>query len=823
MNHAVRSLLKTPGFALVAILTIATGIGANTALFSVFDRLVLNPVSLPSPSSLVAIWAVNNAVNFVAPAVSWPRFEEIRRHATSFSSIADTAFDNFTITGHGDPAQLSGLRVTPSFFPTLGVAPLLGRNFLPEEDAPNGPAVVILSHEFWQTRFGGRAGIVGENISLNGQPWQVVGIMPPRLGNPFSQTQVFAPRVFEIGGLTPVQVQIGAGYSQPIARLKPGVTLAQAQAELATLGKSYAEQFSTRLDAATTAEPRLYTETLVGNLRPTFYTLLGAVGFVLLIACANVASLFLGRLSARHKEIAVRQSLGASRGQIVRQFLRESLLFSAVAGALGVALAWWSLLAIQSNFAPQLPPNTTLALDWRALAFTAGVTLVSALLVGLAPAWQASKADLVETLKDASRGSSGGARSANFRATLIVAEVALSVVLLVGSSLLLLSFLKLQRTPPGFNPQGVATAFVGVPLTRYQTNPEQAQFFNAVIERLQAVPQVKSAAAVIGLPLGGFNPRAPYSVAGRPVLPLPQRPLAGFSVVSDDYFTLMEIPLREGRAFNAQDRDGAPGACIVNESLAKRLFPGESALGKVLMRGKDGDIRHEIVGVIADVKTNGLNAPVPDEVYYPMRQLGRPGMAIVAKLAAPTRLAEASGEGRKPGEGGTDGDAAALQAIIKTAVTGVDKDQPISFFATMESNVAQSLGTQRIVASLTTIFAGIALVLAAVGLYSVLAYAVAQRTAEIGIRMALGAQRGQVVTLIMRSGLKLVALGLIVGLAASAGASRLIQTLLFSVQPLDPRVYAGGAVLFTGVATLACLVPSWRASRIDPIIALRAD
>ncbi len=799
---ALRSLLKSPGFTLVAILTIATGIGANTALFSIYDRLVMNPTSLPQPSSLVAIWAVNNAVNFVGPALSWPRFEEIRRHAKSFSSVANSAFDNFTITGNGDPAQLNGLRVTPSFFPTLGVAPLHGRNFLPEEDAPNGPAVVILSHEFWQTRFGGRLTILGENIQLNGQSWQVVGILPPRLSNPFSQTQVFAPRVFEVAGLTPVQVQNGAGYSQPIARLKPGVTLAQAQSELAALGRSYGEQFASRLDANNLAEPRLYTETLVGTLRPTFYTLIGAVAFVLLIACANVASLFLGRLAARHKEIAVRQSLGATRGAVVRQFLGESLLFTAAAGALGVVFSMWALSAAQAVFASQLPANTTLTVDWRALVFTAGVTLISALLVGLAPAWQASKSNLVETLKDASRGSSGGVRGARFRGGLIVAEVALSVVLLVGSSLLLLSFLKLQRTPPGFNPKGVAAAFVGVPLTRYKTSPEQAQFFDAVVERLKSVPQVKGAAAVIGLPLSGFNPRSPYSVVGRPILPLPQRPLAGLGVVSDDYFKLMEIPLRKGRPFNAQDRDGSPGVCIINESFAQRLFPGESPLGHVLLRGKDADIRLEIVGVIADVKTNGLNAPAPDEIYYPMRQLGRPGMAIIAKI---------------------DGDAAALQAIIKTAVAGVDRDQPISFFATMESTVATSLGSQRIVASLTAIFAGVALVLAAVGLYSVLAYAVAQRTGEIGIRMALGAQRRQVIALIMRSGLKLVAFGLAAGLAIAAGVARAIQSLLFEVTPLDPLVYGGVTVVFAVIAALACLLPSLRASRIDPLVALRTE
>ena len=485
---------------------------------------------------------------------------------------------------------------------------------------------------------------------------------------------------------------------------------------------------------------------------------------------------------------------------VVRQFLIESLAFSTVAGALGVLVGLWSLSAIQSTIASQLPPNTTLTLDWRALVFTGGVTLISALLIGLVPAVQASKARLVDVLKDGARGSSGE-RGGRLRATLIVAEVALSVVLLVGSSLLHLSFLKPQRTPPGYEPERAAAAFVGVPLTRYKTNAEQAEFFNQVIERLRANPGVTDAAAAIGLPLTG-NARAPYSVGGRPILPLPQRPLAGFEIVSDDYFRLMNIAFAAGRPFRADDREGAANVCIVNESFARHVFPGESALGKTLMRGRDADVKNEIVGVIRDVKTNGLNAPVPDEIYYAMRQLGRPGMNIVAR---------------------TGGDPAALQPVIRGAVAGVDKDQPISFFATLEANLATSLGTQRIVAALTSIFAGLAFVMSVVDLYSVLAYAVSQRTAEIGIRMALGAQSAQVVRLIMRSGLVLVAIGLVLGLAAAAGAARVIQTLLFDVRPLEPLVYAAVAVTFALVATLACLLPSLRASRINPIIALRAD
>ncbi|MFI5177130.1 MAG: ABC transporter permease [Vicinamibacterales bacterium] len=795
----MRALANTPGFSSVAVLTLAVGIAANAALFSVYDRLVLNPVTVPDPSTLVALWSRNPQVNFNAPALSWPRFAEIERTARSFSSLAISAFDNFTLTGDADhPAQLNGLRVSSAFFRTLGTLPARGRDFAAADDVPNGPLVCIISHELWTTRFGARESIVGDVIRLNGQSWQVVGVLPPQLTQPFQQVQVFAPRVFEVSYLLPPQIDAGAGYAQPIARLAPGVSLTQAAAELEALGRGYQQRFPAKLDANNTAVPRDFVDSIVSNLKPTFYTLLGAVGFVLLIACANVASLFVGRLAGRQKEIAVRQSLGATRGAIVRQFLTESLVFSAAAGAIGAALARWGLKGIEAAVAQQLPPNTILSLNWRAWAVVAGAAVVSGVLVGLIPALHASKTQLVDTLKDAMRGSSG-ARGGRLRASLIVGEVALSVVLLVGSSLLLVSFISLQRTPPGFDPAGVATAFVGVPIGRYVKPVEQADFFTRVIDELRMNPRVTHAGASIALPVNGFGARSPYSVGGRRILPLPERPLAALNIVSEDYFATLGIPVVTGRGFTPQDRDGAPLVCLVNQSLAGHVFPGESALGHTLMRGRDAEIVHEIVGVVADVKSNGLNAPAPDEIYYPMRQLGKPAMNVTAR---------------------TTGDPAALQNIIAAAVAQVDPDQPISFFQSLDALVAQSLGVQRIVAALTAVFAGIALVLAAIGLYSVVAYAAAQRTGEIGIRMALGARPGQVLALVMGGGLKLVVLGVVLGLAGAAGAGRLIQTLLANVRPLDPLVYGSVALFFGLGAAAACFVPSLRASRIDPIAAL---
>jgi predicted permease len=800
ISGAFRALRAQPRFTAVAVLTLAAGIGACAALFSVYDQLVLRPLTVPAPSTLVAILNNNPQLPVPVASVSWPRYEQIRDHATSFASVGISAFDSFTITGDGDPLQLTGLRASASFLPTLGVALARGRNFTVEEDQPNGPAVCLISYEFWQSRFAGRESIVGATIRLNEQPWQVVGVTPPRLTPPFRQVQIFAPRVFEVAGLTAAQVQGGAGYAQPLARLKPGVTLEAAARELEAISLAYREQFAARLDARNTSVPQPYVTFLTGGLNPTFRTLLSAVGFVLLIACANVAALFLGRLTSRQKEIAVRQSLGASRARVVRQFLVESLVFSSAGGLLGLVAGQGMLRAIQQLASAQLPPNTTFAYTGLAVVLATGVTLLCALVVGLAPAWQASKAGLAGALNDKVRGSTG--RGGRLRGGLIVAEVALSVVLLVGSGMLLLSFVRLQQTPPGFDPAGVASAFISLPATRYATSAQQAEFYAQVVERLRVHPQVTAAAAGIGLPLSGFNPRSPYGVAGRPIPPLSQRPLAQLAIVSEDYFGAIGIRITEGRAFTAGDRQGAPGVCIINESLARRLFPGESPLGKVLLRGPNADIASEVVGVIADVKTLGLNVPAPDEIYYPMRQLGRPAMAILARTA---------------------GDPSTLQAVIRAAVTDLDPGRAISFFSTMETNVAQSMGVQRLVASITAAFAGVALLLSAIGLYSVLAYVVSQRTAEIGVRMALGARAGQVIGMIMQGGMRLVALGLVLGLASAAGAAQLIRSLLYQVEPLDPRIYAGVAALYVVVAVLACLIPSLRASRVDPLVALRLE
>jgi predicted permease len=819
MKIALRSLLKTPGFTAVAVLTLALGIGANTALFTTFKTFVLHPLSLPQSDRLVRLWVRNPALNSNTPYFSLPRYEFIRDHQKSFSSIAAEGFASYALARNGAvPEQIKALQITTSFFTTLGVSPLKGRNFTKEEDSPGGADVAILTYECWQRFFGGRDSIVGEIINLSGTPYAVVGILPPALSNPYNTVMIFVPRVFEPQDITPDVVQNGGGFLNVTARIKDGATFEQAAAEMRTLSESYNKAFPTHVDGARECVTKTFTEELVGDFRPTFRLLLAAVGLVLLIACVNIASLFLGRLSARRKEIAVRLSLGATRGQLVRQFVAESVVFTAAAAVLGVVFGWWALDLIQHAVAGAagksgvagmldtnpLPAGTPLSLDGATLAFSIGISALVALLVGCVPALEASRTAITEVLKDTARNAAGGVRGVRFRSALIVVEVALSVVLLVGSALLLVSLARLQRTRPGFEPRGVTTAYLSIASAgpRYASEAQQVNFFAQLIGRLEELPQVKSAAVGYDVPLTGYQATVAYAIAGRPLPPYAERPRALYDSVSEHYFATMGIPLREGRAFNERDNDKAPNVCIVNETLAKRLFPNESALGKMLLRGRDGEIKSEIVGVVGDVKSANLNSPAADVVYMSFRQFVQSTGTIVVRAA---------------------NDPAALQPAMRSTLASLDGTVALTFFTTMDEALSSSLVVPRVTAWLTAAFASVALLLSAVGLYSVLAYAVTQRTSEIGLRMALGAQREQVVRLILRSGLRLVGLGLVLGLGIAAGAARLIASLLYQVEPLNPLIYGSVAALLLVVAILACLLPSLRASRVDPIIALRAE
>lgn len=803
LRFALRSLLKSPGFTAVAVLTMAVGIGANTALFSVYQSVVRDPLEFPRSNELVRVWTNDPARNFSAPASSWPKYEMYRDEAQSFTGVAGSSFHNSTLTRNGEAEQLTGLQVSPNFLTVLGLNTALGRNFTAEENAIGGPPVVILDHQLWQKYLGGRPGAVGETVVINNVSHTIVGILPESLPFPFNQTQYLVPRAFEVPGLNPEQVRSGGAiYLQITARLKPGVSFEQADAEVRSLSQRYNTAHPAQMDANSGHELRRFSDELFGNLRPTFNLLLIACAFVLLIACANVAALFQARLSTRYKEISVRLSMGATRGHIIRQFLTESLVFTAFAGALGIVASLWGTAAVSQALSNQLPRAADIAFSLPALTFSILASGLAALLVGFVPAVQASRQHIAETLKDTARSSAGGNSGRHFRNTLIVVEVALSVTLLVGAGLLVLSLVNLQRSPAGFNSQGVAAAFVTLPQQRYDTREKQIQFVEQVSTQLRAQPGVARAGAVVGVPLSGFNSITPYQIEGQPIVPLPQRPLAGFRIADPDYFATIGITLREGRFFEPTDILGGQDVVIVNESFAKRLWPGQSAVGKVILRGVNADTRTLVVGVIADVKSQSLAAPAPDEIFFPMGQRGTNAVQLVAR---------------------TNGDPTSMQAAMRAAVAAVDGTIALSNFQTLDQIVAASLAVQRLLVWLLGAFAAVAFILAIVGLYSVLAYTVTQRTAEIGIRMALGAQRGQVVQLVMRQGLALVGLGLLAGLAVSAGATRLIVSQLYEVTPLNPVIYAGVCVAFAAVAALACLLPSLRAARVDPMIALRTE
>lgn len=802
VSYALRQLIKSPLLSTAAILSLALAMGANTALFSIFDQLILRPHAFKDPDALVRVWTNNPKIAFVGPFLSLMKYELIRDQQTVFARVAANTFASFSYSRVGaEPEQLTGQRVSEGFFPTLGVEPLRGRNFTREEDKPGAPPVAIISHEFWQTHLAGSEAALGSVIRLNGQDYTVIGILPPHLSNPFSNAQIFITQTWDPPGLLPAQVQAGATYIQITARLRPGVTLDEANREIAVLNGRYQTAFASRLDAQNPSDLRTLTEELAGNLRPTLNLLLGAVAAVLLIACANVSNLFLASLSARHKEVAVRLSMGAERRHLISQFLVESALFSLLATALGGLLGRLALDGITRAVVNQLPPNTVFSFSGRTFFFMAFVGGISALLVGLVPALRASRVGIADVLKDSARGAPGGARGTRFRSGLIVVQVAMSVVLLVGSALLLVSFYRLQSTPPGLTTEGVATAFVTAPVERYKTPAAQAEFYRQVIERLKSVPQVKGAAIAFGLPLNG-SPIAPYTVFGNEVRPLAERALANLHIVSGDFFDTLGIPLREGRFMDERDREGTPNVCLINESFARKIFPNGSAVGRILLRGRDAEVQVQVIGVVGDVKSNGLNAPAPDAIYYSFSQMGKPATNIVARI---------------------DGDPNALQPLMRTAVAEVDSNQPISFFQTMDAVLQQSVGFQKVLAGLVAIFASVALVLTAIGLYGVIAYSVTQRTSEIGIRMVMGARPRQIMSHVLSGGLRLVGLGLLIGLFAAAGSAHLMTSLLFSISPFNPALYAAVTALFAAIAALACLVPARRAAHIDPLLALRCD
>jgi predicted permease len=802
LTLAIRQLRKSPGFTALAVVALALGLGANTAIFSAIDTLFLRPLPFPESDRIVRVWGSFPDRGMEQTVLSFPRFESLRDNQQVFSEFAAETFTNFTLTGRGDPEQLQAQRVSRRFFPLLGVQPILGRGFLPEEDKPGGRMVVLLSHAFWQKRFGGNPDIVGQTLDLNGAAFTVIGVLPASLGFPFDQTQIWTTRVFDIEGLPADLVHRGTGFLQVLGRLRPGATLATADQAIRELSQRYGAANPDKVDAKSATSVVPLQGDLVRQQKPMFLALLGAVGLVLLIACSNVANLLLIRFTARRREVAVRVALGATRGRIIAQFVTESLLTTAVAGALGLVLAEWCVASLSRIGAAFIPRAGEISLDGTVFGFALALTLATGLLLGLFPAIQASSPDVNSALKESGRGTFGGRATSRFRGALFVGEVALSLVLLVMAGLLFSSFRRLQQVPLGFEADKVASLAITISPGQHPDLASQAQFYERLQNRLAGIPGVDRVAATDGLPVAGGFARSPYVLEGETVPVVNERPAALRSLTTPGFFATLGIPVLQGRDFTWRDRDNAPNVVIINQVMAHRLFPhGENPVGHRLITGIQS-IPREIVGVVGAIRSEGLALTPHEEMYYPMAQLGELFMNFVVLTQ------------RAP---------AGLAADVRTALRDVDASVPPPDVQAYSDLLRTSIADRQLMMGLIGTFAALSLFLAGLGIYSVIAYSVAQRTSEFGVRLALGAGPADILRLVLGEGFKLTALGLVLGLGAGLALARLLGTLLYEVSAADPLIFGSVAAFLAAVSLAACWLPARRATRVDPLVALRNE
>jgi len=799
IRYAVRRLMKSPGFTLVAVLGLGLGIGANVALFSVVNAIFLRPLPYHEPERLVRLASTDEAQNLRRVGFSYPRYLEVQQRQQVFSDLAFSAGNAFTWTGRGDPEQVIGLHATASLLPTLGLEPVLGRNFSASEDRPGGEQVALLSYSMWQDRFNRDPGILGQALTLDGAPYTIVGVLPEAASAfPLNQLQIWVTRPADVPYLVPVQLNGGGFFFQAIARVRPGVSLEQARDAMNVIAAGYRAAHPANADAPSTIELVPLLDDAVGEQRESYLMLFGAVGCVLLIACANIANLLLARFAARRKEIAARLALGASRAGVLRQLVTESMLIAVLGGVVGLLLAQWALGAVVALGADLIPRAVEIGLDPIALVFALMVTLATGLLIGLLPGLQAAKVNVNETLKEASRGSTGSGH--RLRASLLVAEVALSLVLLVAAGLLLASFARLQGVEPGFEPDGVFTAQVVVPGQRYDDQTLVA-FYEQLYQRLATLPGSSSAALTDRVPLTGAQAPAPVAVMGRSMRPMSERPNANRHLVSPKYFATLGIPIRAGRDFDERDSATVPHVVIINETFARQHFPGEDPIGRTLVTGM-AELPSRIVGVVADVRSTGLNTPPEADYFLPALQ--RP--EIFTNILVRTNIGPA-----------------AMAPAVREALRSVDPDLPLLQPQALSTRVAATMADRRLALVLLAGFAALALVIASLGVYSVMAHLVAFRTNEIGIRMALGASPRTVMRMILGQGRRLTLVGIVLGIAAAYLVSRLMQQALFEVSPTDPTIYLAVAATLLLVAEFAAWLPARRATRIDPVIALRSE
>jgi predicted permease len=798
LRYGVRTLLKNPGFTLIAVFTLALGVGANTAIFSVVNSVLLRPLPYPNAERLMTIWEVHRARN--GPEREWtspPGFEDWRDQAKSFDHVVALQYWQPTLTGQGEPELLTGAQVSHDTFAMLGVAPALGRSFRPEEDQPGGESVVIISHGLWRKRFGADTSLVGRKVSLNGESRVVIGVMPAGFKFPvIADADVWRP----IRPALNPACRRGCTAIRVMARLKPDATDAQARAELNAIAARIERQFpDTNAKVGATLVP--LQEFLVGPVKTQMLALLVAVAFVLLIACANVANLLLARSATREKEIAIRASLGAGQWRIARQLLSESLLLAAVGGTMGLLLAYW-MVDLLARFSPQGTPRLDeIGVDGRALGYSLAVTVLTGLLFGAAPVWRLFKADLNQSLRDSGKGLQGAQSGRRALGALVVVETALALVLLVGAGLLVKSFIRLQRVDPGFDPRNALTAVVTLPQALYPERNRVALFYNRLLERVRTLPGAQSAAVVSSLPLTGFDSDSDFVIEGRPAPQPDQRPVAWVSSVSPDYFRTMGMRLIMGREFTEGDDENSPKVVIISETTARRHFPNENPIGKRVGDGSPDGWR-EIVGVTADVKHFGLNQDASVSMFFPYRQQLSRRMFIVVRAAA---------------------DPSSLSPALRGVVAEMDKSLAVSNIIPMEEISTRSIGQERFTLLLLGLFSALALLLAVAGIYGVMSYAVAQRTHEIGVRVAMEAQTGAILKLVVGHGMKLVAGGIALGLASSFALTRLMAKMLFGVSAADPLTFIVITLLLAFVALLACWIPARRAAKVDPMTALRFE
>ncbi len=800
--YALRSQRRNPGFAAVAILTLGLGIGANTAIFSVVDAVLLKPLPYQDAQRLINISQTFLQTQATGAPVSFTKFSQIREQSQTIQTAAAYYPLNLSLVTQREPEAVSGAKASADFFQVLGVSPALGRTFLPEEDQPGGADVAVVSDAFWHSHFGGDASLLGRTLTLDGKNVAVVGILPSTFRFPlqFPEPEIWLPRVFEHDNLRPEQIRTGAGYLAVIGKLRSDQSLPRAQAELKTIDARYRAQFGSFVDAtrfelaATSLE-----DSLVGALRPSLLVLLAAVAFVLLIACANVANLLLARATAREREIAIRNALGASRMRLMRQLLTESLSLSFAGGVVGVFLAVLLMPALRAISPGTLPRLGEAGVNAPVLLFSLCLCVVTGIVFGIVPSLRASRGFIQAALQEGSRGSSQGGSRGRFRALLVVAEMAVALVLITGAGLLIESFAHLLRVDPGLNSKGVMTFPISLPPNRYGQPAQLAEFYRQLLDKVKSIPKVQSAGVTNFLPLGGGAHFVFFCPEGRACQGVGKDPTIALRQVSPDYFQTVRTPLLRGRVFTETDIAGASPVAIVNETTANRYWPQQTPIGKRIANSRDM-IQREVVGVVADVKFNTLDAPDTEEMYLPIAQLPWPSATLLVR---------------------SDANSLPLVAAVRAKIAELDPNLPVSSILSMDDVVASSVSQPRLITQFVGLFAGFALLLAAIGIYGVMAYSVTQRKQEIGIRVAMGARPADILHLVVGQGMRLTLLGVAVGVAASLFLTRLLSGLLFGVHAIDPLAFTAAALILVAVASIACYLPARRATRLDPIVVLR--